>query len=867
MNKEFSVGVEAVVRITVARPGPSLFPRRQEPVRLGVPLGSGVAIDADRLALFASSGRPQPVQTRVLDRWHDGSIRWLLLDFVADHDGTSPAEYELRFAEAGAGGPSIAGPLRVDEQGGGVLVDTGAARFRLLPASGFPFEEVLIDGASALDPSRSGFQLLDSTNRPCAVTIEAIRVEESGALRAGVRVDAAIGVPGGERLLELKARLDFFSGSTVVRVALTLRNPRRAMHTGGFWELGDRGSVSIRDASFVLALPPLGEPAAAGCSSEIGSPLTGVEPDFELFQASSGGEHWRSSNHVNGSGTVPLAFRGYRLRAKEMEATGLRATPVVSLARGPRHLALAVPQFWENFPKAIEATGDQLVLRLFPRQHADLHELQGGEQKTHVFWLAFDRDPISDVALDWTREPLLAHALPEHYASSGAVPYLITASNDPDPAYHQLVMPALDGEDTFAHKREVVDEYGWRSAGDLYADHEATLHTGSQPLVSHYNNQYDAVAGFALQFMRTGDLRWWHLCSALAAHVTDIDIYHTDRDKSAFNGGLFWHTAHYTDAGKSSHRSYPRAPGIGGGGPSCEHNYSTGLMLHHFLTGEPFSRDAAIGLAHWVVGMDDGTKTVFRVLAGGDTGVASATGSPLYHGPGRGAGNSIMVLLNGHRLTGDRAFLHKAEVLIRRCVHPGDDIDARDLLNPEPHWSYTVFLYTLGRYLDHKAERHEIDETYAYARASLLAYTKWMAVHERPYLDHPEQLEYPNETWVAQELWKSETFLLAARYSDAEFRDRCVERADFFFRYALTTLRDMATRTLTRPMVLLLSHGYMHGYFQRHPPAPAPADTRADFGQPAVFEPQKVRAKKRFVILAAGAIVFLAAAIVLLLTR
>jgi hypothetical protein len=483
-----------------------------------------------------------------------------------------------------------------------------------------------------------------------------------------------------------------------------------------------------------------------------------------------------------------------------------------------------------------------------------------------VFWLAFDRDPISDVPLDWTREPLLAHASPEHYASSGAVPYLIAASDDPEPAYHQLVTPALDGEDAFARKREVVDEYGWRNAGDLYADHEATLHTGPQPLVSHYNNQYDAVAGFALQFMRTGDLRWWQLCSALAAHVTDIDIYHCDTDKAAYNGGLFWHSAHYTDAGKSSHRSYPRAPKIGGGGPSCEHNYSTGLMLHHFLTGEPFSRDAAIGLAHWVLGMDDGTKTVFRLLAGGDTGVASSTGSPLYQGPGRGAGNSIAVLLNGHRLTGDQVFLHKAEVLIRRCVHPGDDIDARDLLNAEQRWSYTVFLYALGKYLDHKAERNEIDGAYAYARASLLAYAQWMAAHERPYLDHPEQLEYPNETWVAQELWKSETFLLAARYSDGELRERCVARADFFFRYTLTTLRDMATRTLTRPMVLLLSHGFMHGYFQRHPAVAMPEAARGDFGQPAVFEPQKVRAKKRVVILVAAAgVVLLAAAVTLLL--
>ena len=44
----------------------------------------------------------------------------------------------------------------------------------------------------------------------------------------------------------------------------------------------------------------------------------------------------------------------------------------------------------------------------------------------------------------------------------------------------------------------------------------------------------------------------------LAVHVRDIDVYHTDEDKSAYNHGLFWHTVHYVDAGTSTHRSYPR---------------------------------------------------------------------------------------------------------------------------------------------------------------------------------------------------------------------------------------------------------------------------------------------------------------------
>ena len=73
--------------------------------------------------------------------------------------------------------------------------------------------------------------------------------------------------------------------------------------------------------------------------------------------------------------------------------------------------------------------------------------------------------------------------------------------------------------------------------------------------MSHYNNQYDAIAGFATRFLQTGDHRWWTLADELAAHVTDIDLYHTTEDRAAYNGGYFWHTQHYLPA---QHRDAPR---------------------------------------------------------------------------------------------------------------------------------------------------------------------------------------------------------------------------------------------------------------------------------------------------------------------
>ena len=176
--------------------------------------------------------------------------------------------------------------------------------------------------------------------------------------------------------------------------------------------------------------------------------------------------------------------------------------------------------------------------------------------------------------------------------SRGALPFLTPAPTD-DAAYQTLVEIGARSPTRFLAKRERFDEYGWRHFGDLPGDHESAFQPPDRPFVSHYNNQYDAVAGFATHFLATGDARWWRLMDDLARHVADIDIYHTREDKAAYNGGLFWHTQHYLDAGTSTHRTYPR--GAAGGGPSAEHNYAAGLMLHYFLTGDPASREAAIG--------------------------------------------------------------------------------------------------------------------------------------------------------------------------------------------------------------------------------------------------------------------------------
>ena len=814
--------------------------RRLEPVTLGTPFPDGFCSEGDQLALTDPFGVPVPVQTLVLDRWPSGSARWVLLDFQASCRARTVETYRLSAAPLPR--PQFSRRLSVSEDSGAVRVDTGAASFWLSKGS-FPFDRVQLgSGALALNPA--SLYAEDQAAVGHRPFIDSIVVEEAGPLRACIRIGGGFG-DRADPLVELRARLHMFAGSSSTRLSLRFRNPRRAHHPGGIWELGDPGSVFLREVALTCVWP---EPRAARSidySAEVDDGTDTCQGSFELYQDSSGGEQWRSSIHTTRRGDVPHTFRGYRLRCGARQMSGLRATPAVRVRTGDRDIAVALQYFWQNFPKAIEVSDGGLKLSLVPRQFADVQELQGGEQKTDVVHLAFGRDTVADPPLDWARRPLFVRCTPAWYSASAAMPYLIPEAEDPHPPYVSLVNAAIEGEHSFVCGRELVDEYGWRNFGDIYASHEAVFHRGPSPLISHYNNQYDAAAGMAMQFLRSGDARWRALFDELTAHVLDIDIYHTVGDKSSYNGGLFWHTHHYVDAGKSSHRSYPRAPGVYGGGPSNEHNYGTGLMLRYFLTGDPAYREAVIGLAGWVLDMDDGRKTVFRWLACGATGFASATGTPTYHGPGRGAAYSIVSLLNAHRLTGEAIYVEKAEQLIRRCIHPNDDIAAHHLLDAERRWYYTVFLQAVGHYLDYKALSAQSDRMYAYARESLLQYARWMAKYEYPYLEKPEILEYPTETWAALDMRKSDVFNFAAKHASGGERELFRERAAFFFQYSSSTLMTLPTGKLARPIVLMLSNGLMHGWFARHPEARAPVTESQDFGVPEVFVPQKVVARRR----------------------
>ncbi|MDR9469453.1 hypothetical protein, partial [Marinospirillum sp.] len=498
----------------------------------------------------------------------------------------------------------------------------------------------------------------------------------------------------------------------------------------------------------------------------------------------------------------------------------LKASPIIEATTADSLVSISLPHFWQNFPSALEADDTTLQAWLFPADKPEPYELQGGERKTQRVVLGYGR-PLEQ--LSWSHSPLVPVLPAEHYEAAEAFPWF--RANQPATSLDNLIQEGVDGPSNFFAKREVIDEYGWRNFGDTFADHE-TLYQGKDepPHISHYNNQYDAIYGFARQFALTGDPRWFELMDDLARHVADIDIYHTTEDRAEYNNGLFWHTDHYLDAYTCTHRTFTRhnnsssTPGQLGGGPAAEHCYTTGFLYHYWLTGNSGSKEAVLSLAEWMKTLHQGEKGLLaevlalkkqelpklRALLRGDD--VTSHRYPFT----RGTGNYINTLLDAYLLQPEAGWLTHTEEVIRNTIHPADNIAQRNLRDTETGWSYLILLASLARYLSIKADAGDRDDHWHYARASFLHYTNWMLKNERPFLEDPGDLEFANDTWTAQDIRKAMLMFQAAQ-EDPNHSESYYEKGQEWLAYVTSALRTSSERSLARLQIILLqNYGPQH---------------------------------------------------------
>lgn len=821
-----------MIHVPITLNSPNGTSRNLEPTRVSIPFASGILFNLDNLCLVNDLNKSLSFQPRPLSYWPNGSVKWLEVNFLYTSSSEASSTYLLTSDDSqplSKAEPQIT--VKKEEQS--LNVNTGEACFELSTNELGCFT-TQSSAEQIISSQDNSIVLTDAAGvkyRPVIQKAELLPQTTDNTLTQTVSLRGQFQIsshqeqdpaPSKSNALNFEADLTFYANCAWVKTRFTVHNPQSMVHDGGKWDLGNEHSIFFQSLALSILQPTDSVDYQLKQADDI---ERAQSLPLKIWQASSGGENWQSTNHMNHQGEITLPFQGYQLtQGDKSQVTADRASPYIVAGDEQAKTSVYIENFWENFPTSVSVEQDKIAIELFPEQAEALYELQPGEKKSHNFFINYQAHKEDKSFYQFATAPVLAQICPEYLAQTQVLPLFATAEQDQ--ALNNLVALGLTSSNNFIAKREVIDEYGWRNFGDLYADHEALEYKGDSELISHYNNQYDPLYGFLRQYLLTGEAQWLNLANDLAQHVKDIDIYHTELDRDEYNGGLFWHTDHYLPAETASHRTYSKRQTAnayqdhaGGGGPGGQHCYTTGLMLHYFLTGDESSKAAALTITNWVTKVYEGSNTFFDFLLGIKN-KHRIDLKNLFTGQyplDRGTGNYIVALLDSFELTGEQSYLDNASLVIKNTVHPNDDIIARDLGNVEECWFYTVFLQAVTRFLQLKETHQQVDESFQYAQQVLLNYTSWMLAHEAPYLDKPDILEYPNHTWAAQDIRKANLFFAAAYFAqNSAQQEQFIAKGEYFYQYVTQTLEKENTRDYTRILsILMQNHGAKSYYSQR----------------------------------------------------
>lgn len=606
----------AKVKLTVEEP--SGVARQSWPVTSGVPLAAGALVDPQAVALWTDDGRQVPLQTEVLARWPDGSIRWLLVDFQVDLAPGQCKVFTLEYGPQVRPEP-VPQPMRAEPQAHGVAICTGPLRLVLDSAAFRLLDGVWLDadgnGVCAEDERVTGAQEAgivlttpDGKQFRADQAPAKIALEQAGPLRACARIEGHHASADGT-MFRYVVRLHAFRGQPFVRLFYTFIND----HAGQVMS-----AIDSLDVVFAASGQPGGEVVLDGNKG----------PGGRLFQ---------------------VEEKRYQIDDKP---AGERALGWAAAAGSKAGLAVGVRHFWQNWPKALSARPGRIEVGIcpqFPKGLYDGHPLleeaklyyylrdglytfKLGVARTHELWAVFfpgapDPEKLAAFFLA-AEEPLVAVCEPAYACATGALGDLVPADESRYAGYDAWFDKSLDA---YLKQRDDARFYGMLNFGDWWGERGANWG----------NLEYDLGYCLAVQYLRTGRRAYFLQTEQAARHHVDVDIIHAEdpQQPRGPKAGEIWahsvgHTGgYYLDAPLPADNTYQR-----GWNQNQGHVWIAGDLAYYYLTGDRRAREVALMAA----------DTMARQCP------------TAYSDHIRGLGWPMVLVLAAYEATGDKKYLEAA---------------------------------------------------------------------------------------------------------------------------------------------------------------------------------------------------------------
>jgi len=323
-------------------------------VRTGVPFERGLLSEREGIRVFGPDDAARPIQTKILSRWEDGSLRWVLVDFPA----MSEEQCRLDFSgEAGTGGMFLkTKTVSVKQDGSKLEVDTGVIAARISRES--LLEEIRDKDGDILAGPMTILLRGACAGRELALKAmpaEQMEVEENGPVCVTIKLAGRLGDENGPSNFNYMVRLQATVNSSKLKILVTV--------THG---VNRQVEAAVDNFRVDFALAKAASEAVVGTDHE---PLT-----VSLAEAVSISQ----PNDLN-----------YLIRQGDKQiASGTRSPGWVGVGEPKRWFVLGVRDFWQNHPKALSVKADCVSIALWPKSKEAL-TWEGGLAKTHEFVFDF----------------------------------------------------------------------------------------------------------------------------------------------------------------------------------------------------------------------------------------------------------------------------------------------------------------------------------------------------------------------------------------------------------------------------------------------------------------------------------------------
>jgi len=451
------------------------------PVTGGAPLPEGAVPEGSGFTLREAGGETQPCQTFVLARWKDGSARWVLLDFQSDPPPGGVKEYLLSWSG------------RAEQARPGVPVEFGAKGPTFVRSGQVSLEPTRNGLLRLYDRFDIGLYLTDENGERCEAVVVSEPEVTGGPLRGTLSLEGAFRDSHGDPTLSFRMRVSVFAGLSRVFVEpLLLVDPAEGV------------IKKIRDL-YLQVTPVEGMNRAA----------IGGQPD------------WRGAPDSN---VRLFQVDDTQFRFEGAEETGPKAPGWAEISDGSGSLAVALRDFWQQWPKSLEVDKERLRIGLFPSfqegdfahiepwyKHqylfeGDCYRLRTGQARRWQIWLDLSGEGPSLATA--ANAPLVPSVSPEQAIATG-VWGPVAAAGTPGMGEYDNWADNLF-ENGYCRSIEEQRDYGAMNWGDWWGERDCNWG----------NHEYDTPKHLLVQFARTGNPKYFYVGDTAARHTSEVDVIH-----------------------------------------------------------------------------------------------------------------------------------------------------------------------------------------------------------------------------------------------------------------------------------------------------------------------------------------------------